>query len=569
MNSKPLVAVPITQVQAPLSDSNPAVDQASNHYSDTQMEGPQPLAVTSSKQLSDRITTLSQKKHLYLDTEANNATAFNEVVCRINSTKQSLFFEKINEVTDDQINTLDDLCENPPFSTPTDTPSFKLFASEQFPYIALKAFRKDKINISEFSTLISLHALHHQLKEKKSMTHAALFEESGEPNKEAWDRIKESLIVSNHISSIFHFFWITSIIQKIQTTLRECRPIESSLWYYYEGRRDHEPSTVSDQIKKVGLHALFVDIASVDLTSSILDLTTSRLYPSVSLRQAFLSASFQDEAHQLNPVIGISTTEQIRIGGLRGYRDFALPFPGLSLPNSADNYPAPLIADFQFHDFYHAVRASRLKNDDIHLYISIGDALEELKSKYTTAIAKLEELISRQLSVFKNFLKTYRSEETDHINRIFYQKYYCKPFRLIRYLKYGKRATGCLKFNLYDMEHLNIRPFKEDDQYMTEEFYANNQHWYNLSGSMLKNYNTYFLSGIRAELAGRAVRPIILNKSPSFCQSVDSGLIKLETRRNELITLIEALPSTGPKELACIESQIRFYNPMKTESPAQ
>jgi hypothetical protein len=101
-----------------------------------------------------------------------------------------------------------------------------------------------------------------------------------------------------------------------------------------------------------------------------------RMIPSLGLMQTFLNVKFED-AVTINPVLGLSSMEDIRENGITSTRDMALRFPGVHLPDDADGDAAPGFS-FTFHDFYHAYIASSLGNDFRCLFIKIGDIANEV-----------------------------------------------------------------------------------------------------------------------------------------------------------------------------------------------
>lgn len=105
-----------------------------------------------------------------------------------------------------------------------------------------------------------------------------------------------------------------------------------------------------------------------------------RIIPSVGMVQAFLTAMHGETlAVRINPVLGLSSTKDLRLNGLTGTRDMGLHFPYIKLPNKADNFDAPG-PDFSYHDMYHALQTSYIPPAHRQLMVEIYDQLNDLRS---------------------------------------------------------------------------------------------------------------------------------------------------------------------------------------------
>lgn len=103
--------------------------------------------------------------------------------------------------------------------------------------------------------------------------------------------------------------------------------------------------------------------------------TALRMIPSVGLMQAFIDVIGGENAVKINPVIGLSSLDDIRKNGLEATRDMAFQFPGILLPERADGVLAP-DADFTYHDFYHTFMASMLSDTSRKRIIALADAIK-------------------------------------------------------------------------------------------------------------------------------------------------------------------------------------------------
>ena len=324
------------------------------------------------------ITNLNNKKPLLLAGHDLYSCNFNELVRRVKFSHQKEILNKIVEITPEQREKVAQICLNP---TLIIDQSMDFFRSEDFPCILLSAFREKAINRYQFSTLLTLHHAYCEFTmepaESFAFTHMPLFNEDGTPFKPAWDMIKASLSFPDLENQSFFEAPIPydGIMEKMQNLIRNASPIEASIWCY----------PVED-----GGYDDGVDMINAANTSILTKTDNQRILPSITLRQAFVSAAFNDNGKIINPVLGISSPDDLRQGAVKGMRDFALPFPGMPLPKTADGVDAPTIADFQHHDYYHLMRISTVSQEDIQEYIAIGDALLEQRNRYDAAIKALK-----------------------------------------------------------------------------------------------------------------------------------------------------------------------------------
>ena len=150
-----------------------------------------------SKTLSDRLIDGSTIGPLALSHNYDHAKCFNEVVRKIKSSKQKIILERISGVTSEQIGKIVQCCDNPALIL---NHYRCFFTSDEFPYVNLRAFRDGIIDINAFATLASLQGIFLEnsvQNESFEMKYTALFHQNGEPDKEAWKAIEETLQKSN------------------------------------------------------------------------------------------------------------------------------------------------------------------------------------------------------------------------------------------------------------------------------------------------------------------------------------------------------------------------------------
>ena len=444
-----------------------------------------------SKTVSKRIVADPSAETLLLSHNDDHATHFNEVVRRIESSKQRVILGEISGVTRDQLSKIVECCNNP---THILSHYHNFFTSDEFPYVNLRAFRDGVIDVNEFSTLTSVHCIFKEnSKEFDSfaMKYKPLFDQNGEPDKEAWQAVEETLQKSNDVKSVFSYD-IKDTIKKMQIALKAAGPLEAGFWHY-DMAEPGKKLTIADATRMLGSWALS-------------GYANQEMIPSITMMQALLDSAFGEEAHRVNPVIGSSTVDDIRLGGIGCYRDYAIPFPGIPLPTSADGFPAPTIAVFQRHDKYHLERASLLTNADKDLYIAMGDALRVQQNRYNDSLRVLKTLY-RKKKVYMRRVKACIEklpETQKKESMVKFQKELYKISKLATYLRKARKGTGQLKFAMYDLDfHLSDHDHKSHRQPSEFIYHFNN---------IIKKLNSKraeSLNGVPARLAGRAVLPLI------------------------------------------------------------
>ena len=460
-----------------------------------------------SKTLPCRLIHGLPAQTLKLNHDDDHARVFYEVVRRIEPSKQIDISEKISQVTESQVKKIVQCCDNPALIL---NRYHDFFTSDEFAYVNLRAFRDGKIKVNEFATLASLHGIYKENREGDEafvIKFEALFDENGEPNKEAWKAIEETIHKSNSARNSVFEYDTDFVINKMQAELKTASPLEAGFWHY-DMAETSEEKTIADYARDLGSWALF-GYADQEMTSSI------------TMIQTFINI-FGAEAHRINPVIGFSTVADLRQGSIHCYRDFAIPFPGIPLPKIADRCPAPTIATFQNHDVYHLLRVSGLNNSDKDLYIKIGDALQEQQDRYASAISLLKEIYEKK-KIYIGKVEEYIDrlpEPQKTASKVKFQQELNKLAKLLNYLKKARKATGQLKFGMYDLEFLSAR---RDFGAMPQE-----SEFGSYLANILELLNRFegeesreLLNGMPAKLAGRIVLPFISRELDNPSQMYD------------------------------------------------
>ena len=503
---------------------------------------------SSLKTLPCRLINGLPAQTLKLNHDDAHSKVFNEVVRRIKPSKQIKISEKISQVPESQLEKIVQCCHDPALIL---NGYHDFFTSDEFPYVNLRAFRDGKITVNEFATLASLHGIYQEKREEHKsfeMKFEALFDQNGRPNRMAWRAIEQTLYKSNAAEISAFKYNVADVIEKMKVELKTASPLEAGFWHY-DMPKPSGTKTIADVVRQLGSYALS-------------GYEKQEMIPSITMIQAFIDSAFGEEAHRINPVIGVSSPDDIRSGSIGCFRDYAIPFPDVPLPKTADDLPAPDIRIFQIHDKYHLERASLLMNADKDLYVAIGDALQKQKERYEGAIENLK-LVCRakmdHITRLKDLIETLPERRKKELMVKFQNELY-KTSRIFSYLRRARKATGQLKFIMYDLEFA----FATHNQELIRKESVLGYHLINiiyaLSGSENET-SRELLSGMSAKLAGRVVLPLISGESDNLsemyhkiCAAYDDQI-----RRYKYFPLFE-------KTLKDIDRIIKFIDCMRFSS---
>jgi hypothetical protein len=387
-----------------------------------------------------------------------NSTAFNSVTARVKPKEMEVINEKLKLITADDISQLLDICSDPNL---IQNNKKDFFLHEDFPYVALKALQQQDISASEFSTLATLHAVVLELMQENGNSEFPvvfhnLFNKDGSNNDNSWNKIKYSLINADPDGSFIHT-QISNITYSMKHTMSNKRPIEAGFWIYKSDIKIRNNSNnISHRINELGASIFFY--LEQDFT----------MLPSISMRQEFLNALFKSDACHINPVIGTTKVKDLHDGALIRSRDFAIPFPNLPLPKTADEMEAPRIVDFQNHDGYHALKISQLDSYDIKNYLGFANALKALAIALSAKRDAIKELALEKISLFEKFKDNLESLSDTNKEKamIKLQRELYKIKKLIDFLNKNIKAINRFKFSLYDLE----MPYSYTDEISSIEF---------------------------------------------------------------------------------------------------
>ena len=431
---------------------------------------------------------------LFLDDNSKHGRCFNELVRRIKQTQQSQILEMLQGINKEQIGIIIECCKNPTYLAGK---HLSFLSSEDFPYVALQAFREEAISLNEFSTLVTVHGVYQEnitSNPSFEIHYQRLFDEYGQPLKESWKKIEATIARTDSLRGAFQYD-VADCVGHMQECLKSSSPLEAGFWYY-TAAMPKQYNTIAEAVRKKGRCRVF----SPD--------EQGEMIPSLTMRQTFVDAAYGDEAHRVNPTIGNSTPLDIRKGGLERYRDFQLPFPGHLLPKIADSFRSPDITGFNLHDYYHALRSSALPNKYVDLYIAMGDEMGRLQKRYDNTIHSLKLLCREKLQLIKLRMADMSQEERQaEIRKV--EKEIAPIHKLILSLRSDRKGVGSFKSMLYDLEmaEVNLAKHKPVTGLAQEWSF----HFCNIRDCLNKYAKSFrlHLRGITAEIAGRILLPMI------------------------------------------------------------
>ncbi|HSX04226.1 MAG TPA: hypothetical protein VLG76_05805 [Rhabdochlamydiaceae bacterium] len=233
-------------------------------------------------------------------------------------------------------------------------PENPFISHEDMPYYALLAFNQGKIKNYQLGTLLyywSAAQCHIDFYQDYEGTPPSftprvfeLFNADGSVNQESLEMVSRTFSL-DFISDKEKEKWIQEM-RKYPKSEQQFFLIPD-LFKQKEGWSE----TVLDAIQERQEFFIFGKVQSED----------SIVLASIGMEQAFLNATQRvaGKVVTINPVIGLSSTEDIRKNGWESTRDMAFHFPGVDLPDEADDFYAPWNY-FTYHDFYHAVRTNTM-----------------------------------------------------------------------------------------------------------------------------------------------------------------------------------------------------------------
>ncbi len=334
---------------------------------------------------------------------------FEELISRVSPEERSHIDEKLALIADNKdvkIQMLHEALESQNWD-------HEIFQDENYPYYALEAVGleegdKHKLSRGQFATLMSFWKTSQDFQVRS----IPLFNTNGSINEEARKIIKQTL----RLASQDPIYFLSD--EQIEQFFEEMSKLpKSEQQFFIVPKIESKEVTALKVIYELGINifAHFFEKSQ-----------EKRMIPSFGMMQAYLNVKYEQDAVEMMPFIGLSSIDDIRENGLKGERDFAIHFPGVSLPEKADDVQA-LGFDFSYHDFYHSLVASSAPRKFPPLFIQIADIIYRFKRQKTeilnNKIQNMYELfIDMEVTPFRHELRDDSSENDlfwEHIDSVF------------------------------------------------------------------------------------------------------------------------------------------------------
>ena len=283
-----------------------------------------------------------------------NAHAFNEFVRRITPDEKKKLDEKLAKIIDsssfrNDVNALKVALQTQNWDAP-------VFHNKDYPYLALAALHEGAITPETMATILIFYSAQTETDNIKTVPLFIL----GKINEEAKKLIIETWPEDNKTEEhILPFF----------EKMRQADPTQQQFFLIPYDQDKEFADKNENQTTITGLLHGDLDFNVFGLCSN-----NRHMQASPGMMQAFLDVCYGDRAVKINPVIGLSSENDIHDNGLFDKRDMGLLFPGTLFPLVADNRLAQGFR-FWYHDFYHACAASLIPAPFRHLYIQFADLL--------------------------------------------------------------------------------------------------------------------------------------------------------------------------------------------------
>ncbi len=327
---------------------------------------PAPKKIRKEKATSDISSSKIGMQVLASKIDNQKNSKYQEIVCRLSEEESKKLTSSLSALPkkEESIAQLVQILQQAP------TYQEAFFASPNWPLYALIALERGLIDEYQFGTLQLYWSIGQYHGSYTDMQIHPLFMPDGTNNPIAVSLIK----------STSNTFLSNELIEKFLKEMKKLPPSEQQFFIVPDIQKTVDKTTISQAIQELGIN-VFSRVGN-----------DMRMIPSLGMMQTFLKVKFGNQAVKINPVLGLSSIEQMK---QVAHRDMALAFPGVTLPEEADSYPAPWY-DFTYHDFYHAIIVSGMPLTLRSKMIDIADfTLEVMKtSDFTPASAEGQTLCS-------------------------------------------------------------------------------------------------------------------------------------------------------------------------------
>ncbi len=285
---------------------------------------------------------------------------FHEMTRRLPKQELEVLNSKLGQVTDFEIKAL-------LFALNQGDWNAAAFRSENYPYVALEAYKRGLITSEQFGTVM-LYWVNCRDFGKDQIEAIPLFNENGTVNERA-EKIIQSTMWATGLSPIPNLPAIPQThsyldSENLRQTILELKKLPTSERFIFIRQKDYAQGNIADVIKGSGINIFHTFEGGC-------------MIPSIGLVRSFTKTKFGAQAAKINLVLGLSSSEDIEKNNRTGSRDVALHFPGTTLPTTADNQNAPGYL-FTLHDLlYHLFMVSQVPFDHAHRYMAVVEQVKD------------------------------------------------------------------------------------------------------------------------------------------------------------------------------------------------
>jgi len=333
--------------------------------------------------------------------------------------------KKIHELVDKDKMITDLIC-----AIEEDNYKAPVFSHPDVDYYALDAVCQNKLTIAQFVTLMYLKAGICGSVKAEDVRVVPLFEgEDNHISQEAWNLIKETLAIPANIGLGSGSPYMEDAALNRWFEIMRIQPKSEQRFSIIPDSRDKDAAHRFSTNIAAGLPVNKSDVSGTSIADAVnndagfnvfcglarQNNKLVRMIPSFSMMQAFLITQFGENAVTLKPVFNIPSLKRIAKSLANNERELSVPFPGISLPKTADGCSAPTI-DFIFHDFYHTVIASAILPNHRKAFLELAafvhtlqlpDAYKKIVKNMYAALVDLE---------MNGYLKNIRNRPQFHEN---------------------------------------------------------------------------------------------------------------------------------------------------------
>ncbi len=290
----------------------------------------------------------------------NDKLRFNEMTRRLPKEELAALNVNLDKVTDFEINALLYALNQGDWNA-------SAFRSENYPYVALEAYKQGWITSEQFGTVM-LYWVNCRDFGKDQIEAVPLFNENGTVNERA-EKIIQSTMWATGLSPTPKLPAVPTTYaylnpENLRQTILELKKLPPSERFIFIRKNDYPAGNVADVLYGIGINIFH-------------RFEGGCMIPSIGLVRCFLNHKFGAGAAKINLVLGPSTNEDIEKNNQTHSRDVALHFPGTTLPTTADTQNAPGYL-FTLHDLlYHLLVVSQIPMGHVQRYMAVVQQVKD------------------------------------------------------------------------------------------------------------------------------------------------------------------------------------------------